>query len=117
MYTVVGSYLPIGKTFGTGRLFKLFDIKTFIVMRNRILIVVIGLCAGLFVACNGDHSTRVVRDTVKNRYGADTAKISKSNRDTGKVTSATGDASSLDNSGSGGTKISKDSTKKSPPKK
>jgi hypothetical protein len=82
-------------------------------MKSRILILL--LTSGwLVIACNGDHSTRSGIDTVKNSYGVsdkDTAKTSKSNIDTGKITTTTGDASTIDNSGSGGTKIAKDTSK------
>ena len=60
-----------------------------------------------FAACmnhSDDHSSR---DTVGNRYGVDTAKVEKMNRDTAAITDKTGDASNIDNSGSGGTKIAK----------
>jgi hypothetical protein len=66
----------------------------------------------LLSSCSCGHSTRVVSDTVKNTYGTDTAKSAKTNQDTAKVTTTTGDASSLDNSASGGTKTFKDTTKK-----
>ena len=80
-------------------------------MKNKFLIVIFVINACAFVSCNGDHSTRVVRDTVSNRYGADTAKVEKSNIDTAKVTSP-------DKSASGGTPIAKDSSKqKVAPKK
>jgi hypothetical protein len=79
-------------------------------MKNKFLIVILATGTA-FAACNGDHSTRVVRDTVGNRYGTDTAKVEKSNIDTAKV-------SSPDNSASGGTKAVKDSSKqKVAPKK
>ncbi len=81
-------------------------------MKNKLPITIITVCFGLFAACNGDHSTHVVRDTVANRYGTDTAKTEKSNIDTSKVTATTGDASSIDNSASGGTKAAKDSSKR-----
>jgi hypothetical protein len=73
-------------------------------MKNKFLIVILVIGIAVFAACNGDHSTRVVRDTVGNRYGADTAKVEKSNIDTAKV-------SSPDNSASGGAKAVKDSSK------
>jgi hypothetical protein len=81
-------------------------------MKYKLLTTITTACFGLFAACNGDHSTRVVRDTVANRYGTDTAKTEKTNLDTAKITSATGDASSIDNSASGGTKTAKDSSKR-----
>jgi hypothetical protein len=82
-------------------------------MKNKFLIIILASSMGLFYACNGDHSTRVVRDTNANRYGTtDTAKTAKSNIDTSKVTTTTGDASTIDNSGSGGTQTAKDTSKK-----
>jgi hypothetical protein len=81
-------------------------------MKSKFLIAIVSVCLVLIIACNGDHSTHVVRDTVGNRYGTDTAKIEKTNLDTSKVTTTTGDASSIDNSASGGTKVAKDSSKK-----
>jgi hypothetical protein len=80
-------------------------------MKIKFLIIILTSSIGLFAACNGDHSDRVVRDTIKNRYGSDTTGISKTNVDTSKVTTTTGDASAIDNSGSGGTKIAKDTSK------
>jgi hypothetical protein len=80
-------------------------------MKKQFLITYIAGMAILFSACNGDHSDRSGIDTVKNRYGTDTSKTPGSNTDTGKITTTTGDASSLDNSGSGGTKIAKDTSK------
>ena len=80
-------------------------------MKSKFLIAIVSVCLGLIIACNGDHSTHVVRDTVGNRYGTDTAKTEKTNLDTSKITTATGDASSIDNSASGGTKTAKDSSK------
>jgi hypothetical protein len=79
-------------------------------MKNKFLIIIFAISACAFVSCNGDHSTRVVRDTVSNRYGADTAKVEKSNIDTAKI-------SSPDKSASGGTPIAKDSSKNDTSKK
>ena len=71
-----------------------------------------------FAACINHSDDHSARDTVGNRYGADTAKIEKINKDTAAVTTKTGSASSLDNSGSGGTDIAKDTVqKKVEPKK
>jgi hypothetical protein len=87
-------------------------------MKNRFLIIAIVICIFLFAACTGDHSTHGVKDTGENRFGVDTAKIDKTNIDTSKVTSKTGDASTIDNSGSGGTKTAKDTgNHKNRPKK
>lgn len=62
------------------------------------------LFAALYLsACSGDHSVR---------NGQDTAKDSQvqSGVDTSRTTTTTGDASNIDNSGSGGTRIAKDSS-------
>lgn len=79
-------------------------------MKNKTLISLLAIGIWAFASCNGDHSTRVVRDTVNNRYGADTAGAAKSNVDTGKI-------NSTDKSASGGTKAAQDSTKQATPKK
>lgn len=79
-------------------------------MKNKILISIIAFTAFVFAGCNGDHSTRVVMDTVNNRYGADTANAAKSSVDTGKI-------NSTDKSASGGTKTAQDSTKQATPNK
>lgn len=87
-------------------------------MKNRVVIIFAITVIGLFAACNGDHATRSGIDTVKNQYGTDTARVNKSSIDSGKVTTKTGDASNLDNSASGGTKIARDTLKqKTNPKK
>lgn len=62
------------------------------------------LFAALYLsACSGDHSVH---------NGQDTAKDSQvqSGVDTSRTTTTTGDASNIDNSGSGGTRIAKDSS-------
>ncbi len=90
--------------------------KKVIAMKKRVSVILIIGLAGSLAACGGDHSTRSNIDTVKNRYGSelnDTTGVSKKTIDTSKVTATTGDASDLDNSGSGGTKAEKDTTKKS----
>ena len=56
-------------------------------------------------ACSGDHSTRNGQDTAKEHYQARGSGV-----DTSKTTTTTGDASNVDNSGSGGTMIAKDSS-------
>lgn len=70
------------------------------------------VCTAIASCHTGSTSSRG-KDTVKNNYGAanDTAQASKSNVDTTKITAKTGDASDIDNSASGGTKISKDTVK------
>ncbi len=79
-------------------------------MKNKIIALLITTVAFGFTACNGDHSTRVVRDTSESHY--DPPKSS----DTTKTTTATGDAGSVDNSGSGGTHIDTPVKKSQPPK-
>ena len=85
-------------------------------MKNKILIILMACSGSLLAACNGDHSTRTVRDTNSNTYNVDTAKTSKSNIDSTGATKTTGDAGSLDNSASGGTKAVKDTAKMKPKK-
>jgi hypothetical protein len=72
-------------------------------MKNKIAITLSIISLGLFVKCSGDHSTHVVRDTEANQYHV--PKNQTQDIDTSKVTTTTGDASNIDNSGSGGTKI------------
>lgn len=89
-------------------------------MKNAFIITLFAGSIYALAGCSGDHSTRSGIDTVKNRYGStinDTTKASEKNIDTGKVTTTTGDASSIDNSASGGTKISKDTAKQKTPAK
>ena len=73
-------------------------------MKNIKLMSLAAFTSFAFVACNGDHGTSNGKDTQANSYhvSADSAKM-----DTAKVT----DGSSLDNGGSGGTKIAKDTSK------
>jgi len=88
-------------------------------MKNKGLILMM-ICGMIwFSACNGDHAAHSNPDTVKNRYGQDndTTKAADRNIDTGKITTTTGDASDLDNSASGGTKMAKDTISKKPIKK
>jgi len=69
-------------------------------MKTIKLISAIVISASIFSACGGDHSASKGEDTVKNTYQVshDSTKV-----DTSKVTPA--DATTLDNSASGGTKI------------
>lgn len=85
---------------------------------NKFLIILAIAITGSLAACNGDHSTRSGIDTVKSKYGSvdDTTGASKKSVDTNKVTATTGDASDLDNSASGGTKVEKDTSHKTPKK-
>jgi hypothetical protein len=81
-------------------------------MKNASKFILAMLTMASFAACINHSDNHSARDTVGNRYGADTAKVEKMNKDTAAITDKTGDASSIDNSGSGGTKIAKDTTKK-----
>jgi hypothetical protein len=84
-------------------------------MKKKLLIILIISASCSISACSGDHSTRSGIDTVKSRYGSKTSEttgVAKKTIDTSKMTATTGDASDLDNSGSGGTKVEKDTTKK-----
>jgi hypothetical protein len=71
-----------------------------------------GIC--LCTACHTGSSVRQGKDTVKNHYGSanDTSGSADRTVDTSKVTTKTGEASSLDNSASGGTKIARDTATK-----
>jgi hypothetical protein len=83
---------------------------------GKVILIMTG--AVFFTACINHSDDHSAKDTVGNRYGADTAKIEKMNKDTAAITNKTGDASSVDNSGSGGTNIAKDTAKeKVKPKK
>ena len=86
-------------------------------MKNKFVIPAFALSVSLgFAACNGDHSTRTEGDTVNYATKHDNASMdSVPPLDSSKHTSKTGDASTIDNSGSGGTKIAKDSTKTKKP--
>lgn len=81
-------------------------------MKKTVLILALSSLG--FAACNGDHTSKNGKDTVKSTYASSTNKDSLKaadsvSMDTGKTTK--GDVSSEDNSASGGTKI-KDTTKK-----
>ena len=79
-------------------------------MKNISKIILLMIVITHFTACINHSDDHSAKDTVGNRYGADTAKVEKMNKDTAAVTAKTGSASSLDNSGSGGTNIAKDTT-------
>jgi hypothetical protein len=53
------------------------------------------------MACNGNHSAKGGEDIAKTKHDA------PSNTDTSAITNATGDASTIDNSPSGGTKTAR----------
>ena len=81
-------------------------------MKNIGKVILMMIAVASFTACINHSDDHSARDTVGNRYGADTAKVEKMNKDTAAVTTKTGSASSLDNSGSGGTDIAKDTLAK-----
>lgn len=81
-------------------------------MKKRIVFLMMPAFCLALGACSGDHSNKGGVDSAKYHYKA------PSNVDTSKTTTTTGDASTVDNSGSGGTQIDtaksvkKDSVKK-----
>jgi hypothetical protein len=70
------------------------------------LIIILSVIGLSFTACSGDHSDHNVGDTAN--HTSVPANSATKSTDTSKVTTATGDATTVDNSGSGGTKIAKD---------
>jgi hypothetical protein len=86
---------------------------------NKFLIVLSIAALSSLAGCKGNNSVRSGGgDTVKNQYGSvnDTTGVSKKTVDTNKMSATTGDASDLDNSASGGTKVEKDTSHKTPKK-
>ena len=82
-------------------------------MKKAIFILTASTIA-LFTACNGDHTSKGGKDTVHSVFTSQNKdSIKKANTSTGVDTGKTtmGDASSTDNSGSGGTQV-KDTVKK-----
>ena len=88
-----------------------FIYKT-IIMKNIGKVILMMISAIILTTCINHSDNHSAKDTVGNRYGADTAKVEKMNKDTAAITNKTGDASSIDNSGSGGTNIAKDTLAK-----
>jgi hypothetical protein len=81
-------------------------------MKNKIILSLIVFAISLFtIACNGDHSTNT-GDTGNTFHDAPSVKDAPSSIDTTKPTTTSGDASNVDNSGSGGQKITKDTSVK-----
>lgn len=66
--------------------------------------MVVPFVAIMFCSCRGDHGTQGGKDTGENTYGVA--------KDTSKMDSTGADTASLDNSGSGGTKIAKPDSSK-----
>ena len=56
-------------------------------------------------SCSGDHSSRIGQDTSKQQYDEQGSGV-----DTSRTTTVTGDAGNIDNSGSGGTRIARDTS-------
>lgn len=75
-------------------------------MKNKFFTGLMIVSASLIMACNGDHTAKGGEDTAKTKRDA------PSSTDTSAVTTATGDASTIDNSASGGTKVAKKDTTK-----
>ena len=73
-------------------------------MKKIVMICAVIALTSVFVSCSGDHPVHGGQDTAKEHYSQ------PSNPDTGKVTTTTGDASNTDNSGSGGTRVVRDSS-------
>jgi len=63
----------------------------------------------MYTACSGNHPASSGRDTAKESLGPPRQDTS--------ITPRSSDPTSVDNSGSGGTKITKDTAKKAPEKK
>ena len=76
-------------------------------MKNKIILMVLACSFSFLTACSGDRTPQNGKDSVDNHYyvSKDTSKV-----DTSKIISS-------DNSGSGGTKIAKDTSKRITPKK
>lgn len=74
-------------------------------MRKAKLLFIVTALVCLFCSCMGDHGTSQGKDTDKSMYGS----LAK---DTSKGDSTGADTESMDNSGSGGTKIPKADTVK-----
>lgn len=74
-------------------------------MKKHIYTIGLLLAVVFMAACNGDHATRSGQDTIKQGYQAKGSGV-----DTSRTTTTTGDAGSIDNSGSGGSMIAKDSS-------
>lgn len=74
-------------------------------MKKRIYLIGLLLIVASVTACNGDHATRNGQDTAKEHH-----QVPGSGVDTSKTTTTTGDATNIDNSGSGGTMTAKDSS-------
>jgi hypothetical protein len=73
-------------------------------MRKTKLILIIPVTALLLSACGGDHGVHNGKDTSQNSYQVP--------KDTTRADSTGADSVSMDNSGSGGTKIPKPDTAK-----
>jgi hypothetical protein len=75
-------------------------------MKSKITLFALMLTVGSLAACSGDHrATSGKPDTVGQNTGG--PKATNPYRDTFKTTTTTGDATTLDNGGNGGTMIAK----------
>lgn len=77
-------------------------------MKSNLAIITAMVGLSLFTACNGDHSASTHGNDTANHNSVHTNNMPSNPPDTSKVTTTTGGAINTDNSGSGGTKIAKD---------
>ena len=68
-------------------------------MKNKIIIILSVVSLSLFFSCSGNHTASGGSDTAAYKYKQ------QPSADTAAITTTTGDASNIDNSGSGGTRI------------
>ena len=73
-------------------------------MKHKLIIASALVVATALGSCAGDHSSKSGGDTTNLAYPM------PANLDTSKTTNTTGESGNVDNSGSGGTKIAKDSS-------
>ncbi|WP_460679068.1 hypothetical protein [Mucilaginibacter koreensis] len=79
-------------------------------MKKMFSLILIGAAASVLQACSGDHTPTGGQDSVKDIPGYDAgAKVI----DTSRVTTQLGSATMLENAGSGGSRIVKDTSKHS----
>lgn len=74
-------------------------------MKKETLMWIAIVAVALIESCAGDHSSTHGKDTAQQKYQT------QQTVDSSKVTTTTGEATNLDNSGSGGTKAMKDTVK------
>jgi hypothetical protein len=77
-------------------------------MKNKLITILTIAGLSIFAACTGTQTPQSGKDTANEKFGPPRADTS---------TTPPNDPTSVDNSGSGGTKITKDTAKKAPEKK